>query len=119
MSFEDFLFLALSVILFNGAEPLRSFWISLQHNFSLFSIQKSSCCHRASFGSKQPKVWEEMLKIDFYNGGCDGHLGFSFGLFSYFVSTKHPNAHHQVSIQLDYKGDVEIVNSQDFSHINV
>ena len=27
MSFEDFLFLALGAILFNGVEPLRSSWI--------------------------------------------------------------------------------------------
>ena len=30
-----------------------------------------------------------------------------------------PNAHHQVSIQLDYRGDVQNMNSQHFSHINV
>ena len=29
------------------------------------------------FGSKRPKVWEKMSKIDFQNGGCGGHLGFS------------------------------------------
>ena len=36
MSFEEFLFLALAAILFNGAEPLQPSWISDQHNFSLF-----------------------------------------------------------------------------------
>ena len=35
-----------------------------------------------------------MSKTDFQDGGCDGHLGFSIGSFSYFVSHKHPNAHH-------------------------
>ena len=35
------------------------------------------------------------------------------------MSTKRPNAHHQVSIQLDYRGDVQNMNSQYFSHINV
>ena len=53
------------------------------------------------------------------DGGCDGHLGFSIGSFCYFVSHKGPNAHHQVSIQLDYRGDVQNMNSQHFSHINV
>ena len=103
MSFEDFLFLALAAILFNGGKPLWPSWISHRQNFSLFLIQKSYCSHRASFGSKGPKVWEEMLKIDFHNGGYGGHLGFSIGLFSYFASTKHPDAHHQISVQLDYR----------------
>ena len=42
-----------------------------------------------------------MSKIDFQDGGCGGHLGFSIGSFRNFVSHKHPNAHHQVSIQLE------------------
>ena len=60
-----------------------------------------------------------MLKIDFHDGDCGGHLGFSITSFSYFVSHKRPNAHHQVSIQLDYRGDAQNMNSQHFSHINV
>ena len=55
-----------------------------------------------------------MSKIDFQ----DGHLGFSISSFSNFVSHKRPNAHHQVLIQLDYR-DVQNMNSQHFSHINV
>ena len=58
-----------------------------------------------------------MSKIDFQDGDCGGHLGFSIGSFSYFVSHKCPNAHHQVSIQMDYRGDVQNMNSQHFSHI--
>ena len=54
-------------------------WISDGHNFSSFLIQKSSCCKIASFGSNRPKVWEEMSKIDFKDGGCGGHLGFLIG----------------------------------------
>ena len=30
---------------------------------------------------------------------------------------KRPNAHHQVSFQLDYRGDVQNMNSQHFSNI--
>ena len=60
-----------------------------------------------------------MSKTDFQDGGCGGHLGFSINSFSYFVSHKHPNAHHQVSIRLDYRGDVQHMNSHHFSHINV
>ena len=49
-----------------------------------------------------------MSKTDFQDGGCGGHPGFSIGSFSYFVSHKHSNAHHQVSIQLDYRGHGEV-----------
>ena len=115
MSFEDFLFVALAAILFNGMEPLQPSWNSDKQNFSLFQ----SCCYRANFSSKQPKVWEEMSKIDFQDGCCGGQLAFSIGSFSYFVSTRRPNAHHQVSIQLNYRGDVQNMNSQHFSHINL
>ena len=115
MSFEDFLSVALVAILFNRVERLRLSWNSDQQNCSLFW----SCCYRASFGSKRPKVWKEMSKIYFQDSGCGDHLGFSIGSFSYFVSTRRPNAHHQVSIQLDYRGDVQNMSSQHFSHINV
>ena len=57
-----------------------------------------------------------MSKIDFQDGGCGGQLGFSIGSFSYFVSHKRPNAHRQVSIQLDYR-DVQNMNSQQFFSI--
>ena len=57
-----------------------------------------------------------MSKNYFQDGGCGGHLGFSIGSFSYFVSHKCPNAHHLL-IQLDYRGDVQNMNSQHFSHI--
>ena len=53
-----------------------------------------------------------MSIIDFQDGGCGGHLGFSIGSFSYFVSTRQPNAHYQVLIQLDYRGEVNDMNSQ-------
>ena len=56
-----------------------------------------------------------MLKTDFQDGGCGRHLGFSIGSFSYFVSHKCPYAHHQVSTQLDHRGDVQNMNSQHFS----
>ena len=64
------------------------------------------------------KFGKRCRKLDFQNGSCGKHLGFSVGSFSYFVSTRGPNAHHQVSIQLDYR-DVQNMNSQHFSHINV
>ena len=109
MSLEDFLFVALVTILFNGVEPLRPPLNSDQQNFSSFR----SCCYRGSFSLKWPKALEEVKN---WFSRC--HLGFSISSFSYFVPTRRPNDHHQVSIQLDYRGDVQI-NSQHFSDINV
>ena len=57
-----------------------------------------------------------MSKIDFQDGDCGGQVGFSIHSFGYFVSHKHPNAHHQVSVQLDYRY-VQNMNSQHFSHV--
>ena len=59
-----------------------------------------------------------MSKIDFQDGGCGSHLGFSISSFSYFMSTRRPNAHHRVSIHLVYRRDVQNMNSQHFSHSN-
>ena len=86
------------------------------HNFSLFRSRSHPVPKEKV--SAQSNLWEQMSKIDFQDGGCDGHLGFSIGSFNYFVSHKRPNT-HQVSIQLDYSGDVQNMNSQHFSHINV
>ena len=53
-----------------------------------------------------------MSKIDFQMAAAVAILDFSIGSFSYFLSHKRANAHHQVSIQLDYRGDVQNMNSQ-------
>ena len=71
---------------------------------------------QSKFRLKQSKVREEMSKIDFQDGG---RLGFSISSFSYFVSTRRPCAHHEALIQLDSRRDVQNMNSQHFSHINV
>ena len=65
------------------------------------------------------KFGKRCRKLIFQDSGCGNHQGFSISWFSYFVSTRCPNAHHQVLIQLDYRGDVQNMNSQHFSHINV
>ena len=87
--------------------------------FQLVSIQKSSFYYRASFGSKRPKVWKEMSRTDFQNGGSGGYLGFSLrsvlpilcllGALMLIIKFQ----------LLDYTGDVQNMNSQPFSHINV
>ena len=55
-----------------------------------------------------------MSKIDFKLAAVVAILDFSIGSFSYFVPQKRANAHHQVSIQLDYRGNVQNTNSQHF-----
>ena len=60
------------------------------------------------------KFGKRCRRIHFQDGGCAGHFGFSIGSFSYFVSHYSPNAHHQVSVQLDYRGDIQNMNSQHF-----
>ena len=77
-----------------------------------FEFQRSSCCYRVTFGSYRLKVWEEMSKIDFQNGGT---------CFSYFASTKRPYVPHQISFHLDQSLERRCpnMNSQNFSHINV
>ena len=100
--------------MFNEAEPLRPSWVFACFDPEVILLLKSKFQLKAIYGLK-----EEMSKIDFQDGDCGGILGFSIGSLSYFVSHKCPNAHHQVSIQLDYRGDVQNMNSQHFSHTNV
>ena len=57
-----------------------------------------------------------MSKIDFLDGGCGGHLGFSIGLYSYFCLISTLYTHHQVSIQLDYREDVQNMTSTFFPY---
>ena len=116
MSLKGFLVLALVAILFNGVEPLRPSWISDQHNFSLFqsrshlvATEQLSAQSDQRFLKKCQKLIFKMVAalLDF----LPAHLA--------ILSTKQANAHHQVSSQLDYKGDVQNMNFQHCSHINV
>ena len=62
------------------------------------------------------KFGKRCRKLIFKIAAVAANLDFPIG---YFVSTRRPNAHHQVSIQLDYKGDAQNKNSQHFPHVNV
>ena len=53
---------------------------------------------QSKFGLKATKDLGRDFENWSSNGGCGAHVGFSIGSFSYFVSTRCPNAHHQVSI---------------------
>ena len=84
-SFEDFLFLSSGghLVQWSGTIAAILKWIADRHNFSSFrSRSHPVACNRASFGSRRPKVWEEMSKIDFQDGSYGGHLGCSISSFS-------------------------------------
>ena len=74
MSFEDFFYFQLWQ---PSCSMEQNHYGHLGFLIDTISIQKSSCCYRASFGSKRPKFRKEMSKIDFQDGGCGGYLGFS------------------------------------------
>ena len=70
MSFEDFLFLALVAILFNGVEPLWPSWISDQHNISLFqsrshpvATEQISAQSNQRFGKRCRKLIFKMVHV--------------------------------------------------------
>ena len=76
MSYEDFLFLALVAILFNGVEPLRDLGFPIDTVLAHFDPEIILLL-QSKFQLK-----EEMSKIDLQDGSCDSHLGFSIGSFS-------------------------------------
>ena len=61
---EDFLFLALVAILFNGAEPLRPSWIFDWHKFSLFR-SSSHPVAKEQVSAQSDLRFEKRSKIDF------------------------------------------------------
>ena len=113
-----FYFSALVDILFNGAEPLRPSWIFDWHNFSLFPSRSHPVAKEQVSAQSDLRFEKRCGKLIFKMAAAVAILDFSIGSFSYFVSHKRTNA-HQVSIQLDYRGDVQNMNSQHFFHTNV
>ena len=70
MSFEDFLFLALVAILFNGVEPLPPSWISDRHNFRSFrsrshpvATEQVSAQSHQRFGKRRRKFEFKMAAV--------------------------------------------------------
>ena len=112
MSFEG-LFSALAAILFDGAEPLPPSWVFDQHNFSLFWSRSHPVATDEVSAQRDLRFEKRRWKLIFKMAAMVAILDFSIGSFSYFVSER-ANAHHQVSIQLDYRGDVQNMNSQHF-----
>ena len=70
MSFEDFLFVALAAILFNGVEPLQPSWNSDQQNFSSFwsrshpvALEQVSTESDQRFGKRCRKLVYKMAAV--------------------------------------------------------
>ena len=101
-----FYFSALTAILFNGAELLRPSRIFDQHNFSLFGSRTHPVATEQVSAQSDLSFEKRCRKLTFKMAAVVAILDFSISSFSYFVSHKCANAHHQVSIQLDYRGDV-------------
>ena len=108
MFFEDISIFS-SGILFKEAEPQRPSWISHRLNFRLFrsrshlvATEQVSAQINQRFGKRCQKL---IFKMAIWI--------FCWLSFSYFVSTRCPNAPHQVSIHLNYI-DVQNINSQHF-----
>ena len=109
-----FYFSALAAILFNGEEPLRPSWIFDWHNYSLFRSRSHFVATEQVSAQSDLRFEKRCRKLIFKMVAVVAILDFSIGSFSYFVSHNRANAHHQVSIQLDYRGDVQNMNSQHF-----
>ena len=106
--------MGMAAILFSGAEPFKQMVNTL-------SIPKSSYCYRASFGSNRPKVWEEMSKIDFQDADCSGHLEFSIHsvlAISCLLGAPMLLIKFQINWTFVFR-DVQNMNAEHFSHINV
>ena len=104
----------MAAILFNGLELF-------EYIVNTLSVQQS-CCYRASFGSNGPKVWEEMSKIDFRDGSCGGHLGFSINsvlAILCLLGTLILLIKFQFNWIIVFRRDVQNMNSHHFSHIIV
>ena len=109
-----FYFSALAAILFNGTELLRPSWIFDRHNFSLFWCRSHPVATEQVSAQSGLRFKKRCRKLIFKMAAVVAILEFSIGSFSNFVSHKRANALHQVSIQLDYRGDVQNINSQHF-----
>ena len=87
-------------MLFNRVEPLLPSWISDQHDFrsrnNPVATEQVLAQSNQRFRKRCQKLIFKMAAVEFQSAQI-----------KLFVSTRLPNAHHQVSIQLDYRGDVK------------
>ena len=65
MSFEDFSFLALAAILFNGVEPLRPSWISYRHDLSSFQSRSHPVATEQVSAQRDQRFGKRCQKLNF------------------------------------------------------
>ena len=94
-----FYFLALVVILFNGAEPLWPSWIFDRHNFSLFQSRSRPVAKEQVSAQSDLRFEKRCRKLIFKMAAVVAILDFL-------------SAHLTILCQLDYRGDVQNLNSQ-------
>ena len=117
MSFEDLLFLAQAAILFNGAEPLQPSWISDRHKFSSFQSRLHPVATEQVWAQSDQRFGNRCRKLIFKMAAVAAILDF---LSVHLANLCLLSALMLINkFQLDYRGDVQNMNSQHFSHINV
>ena len=93
---------------------MRPSWIFDRHNFTLFRSRSHSVATEQVLAQSDLRFEKRCRKLIYKLAAVVAILDFFVGSFSYCVSHKQANARHQVSIQLDYRGDVQNMNSQQF-----
>ena len=76
MSFEDFLFIPLVAILFNGAEPLRPSWISDRDNVSSFRSRSHPVATEQVSAQGDQRFGKRCRKLIFKMGAVAAILDF-------------------------------------------
>ena len=93
------------------------FWISDGHDFSSFRSKSYLVATEQVSAQSDVRFGRRCRKLIFKMAAVVAILDFCSAQFSLFcVSTRHPDTPHQVSTQLDHRGDVQNMNSQHFFH---
>ena len=79
MSFEDFLFVALAAILFNGVEPFQPSWNSDQQNFSSFLSRSHPVATEQVSTQSDQRFWKRCQKLIFKMAAVVAILDFLSG----------------------------------------
>ena len=118
MMFEDFLFLALVAILFNGVEPLRPSWIFNHHNFSLFRSRSHPVATEQVSAQSDQRFRKRCQKLIFKMAAVVAILNFL--LVHLAILCLLSALMLIIKFRFNYyRRDVQNMNSQHFSHTNV
>ena len=98
MSFEDFLFFSSGGHLVQWSRTIAAILDFRSENFSLFRSRSHPVATEQVSAQNYLRFEKRCRKLIFKMVAVVAILDFSIGSFSYFVSHKRANAHHQVSI---------------------